>query len=47
MTGQVKEDILTRFAENGVYIEDGCLCFRLELFDRSELRKRGESVHVL
>ena len=37
MTGQVKEDILSRFAEIGVHIRGGCVCFRLELFDRSEL----------
>lgn len=37
MTGQVKEDLLARFAELGVHIEGGCLGFRLELFDRSEL----------
>lgn len=37
MTGQVKEDVLARFAEIGVNIEYRCLCFRLELFDRSEL----------
>lgn len=37
MTGQVKEDILSRFAEVGVHIEDGCLHFRPELFDCNEL----------
>ena len=37
MTGQVKEDILARYSEIGVHIENGCLCFRLELFDRNEL----------
>ncbi len=37
MTGQVKEDILARFLEIGVHVEDGCLCFRLDLFDRGEL----------
>ena len=37
MTGQVKEDILARFGELGIHIEDGCLQFRLNLFDRSEL----------
>ena len=39
MTGQVKEDILARFSELGIHIEDGCLRFRLELFDQSELLK--------
>ncbi len=37
MTGQVKEDILARFAEIGISIEDGCVRFQMELFDRSEL----------
>ena len=37
MTGQVKEDILSRFAELGVVIENAALCFRLDLFDRDEL----------
>ena len=37
MTGQVKEDILSRFAEIGVEIRDGCLGFRLDLLDRHEL----------
>ena len=37
MTGQVKEDILSRFAELGVHVENGSLGFRFDLFDRSEL----------
>ena len=37
MTGQVKEDILARFAELGAHVADGQLHFRLELFDRNEL----------
>lgn len=37
MTGQVKEDLLARFAEVGVHIEKGRLSFRLDLFDRNEL----------
>lgn len=37
MTGQVKEDILSRFAEIGVHIENGQLHFRMDLFDHSEL----------
>jgi len=37
MTGQVKEDLLARFAELGVHIEDGRLGFRPALFDRGEL----------
>lgn len=42
MTGQVKEDILTRLAEIGVHIVDGCLRFRLDLFDRSELCSQAQ-----
>lgn len=37
MTGQVKEDVLARFAQIGVRILDGCLCFRTQLFDHAEL----------
>ena len=37
MTGQVKEDLLSRFAEIGVHIENGCIQFRIEMFDQSEL----------
>lgn len=37
MTGQVKEDVLVRFAELGAHVEDGRVRFRLDLFDRQEL----------
>lgn len=37
MTGQVKEDVLARFAEIGVDVVEGRLGFRLDLFDRDEL----------
>lgn len=37
MTGQVKEDILSRFFEIGAHVESGSLRFRLEMFDRAEL----------
>jgi hypothetical protein len=36
MTGQVKEEIITRFAELGVVIEGGCLIFRPALLRRGE-----------
>lgn len=39
MTGQVKEDILARFAEVGVDVADGRVGFRADLFDREELLK--------
>ena len=44
MTGQVKEDILSRFAEIGVHIDAGCLCFRMELFDHDELLEEDDSL---
>ena len=37
MTGQVKEDVLARFAEIGVRISNGCISFCLDLFDYKEL----------
>ena len=36
MTGQVKEDILARFAELGVHVQEGQLSFRTELLDQAE-----------
>ncbi|MEI8309605.1 MAG: hypothetical protein WCH98_02495 [Verrucomicrobiota bacterium] len=36
MTGQVKEEILTRFGELGVNVESGCLCFEPSLLCRQE-----------
>ena len=36
MTGQVKEDVLARFMETGVIVADGCIHFRLGLFDQNE-----------
>jgi hypothetical protein len=36
MTGQVKEEVLTRFGELGVVMEDGILAFRPALLRRSE-----------
>ena len=36
MTGQVKEDIIARFGELGVEVEDGCLRFRPRLLRRSQ-----------
>ncbi len=37
MTGQVKEDLLSRFSELGIQIKDGCLGFQFDLLDESEL----------
>jgi hypothetical protein len=36
MTGQVKEEILVRFGELGVQVEDGLVRFRPELLERAE-----------
>ena len=38
MTGQVKEEVLTRFGELGVRVEDGVVSFRPVLLRRSEFR---------
>ncbi len=37
MTGQVKEDILVRFGELGVFVKDGCLHFKPSLLRKEEL----------
>ena len=37
MTGQVKEQIITRFGELGIEVRDGCLHFEPRLITRSEL----------
>ena len=37
MTGQVKEQVLTRFGELGVEVVDGCVRFAPRLLPRSEL----------
>lgn len=39
MTGQVKEDILSRFGELGVYVEGGKLTFRPQLLRQAEFLK--------
>ncbi|MBO3799776.1 MAG: hypothetical protein FGF52_01805 [Candidatus Brockarchaeota archaeon] len=39
MTGQVKEDIISRLGETGVIVEDGCLKFRTHLINPSEFLK--------
>lgn len=36
MTGQVKEDLISRWGEMGVAVEDGRLCFRRHLVNRNE-----------
>ncbi len=44
MTGQVKEDLLARFAELGIQVRDNCLSFHLDLFDRKELLNRPDEL---
>ncbi|UCH84339.1 MAG: hypothetical protein JSW50_01225, partial [Candidatus Latescibacterota bacterium] len=39
MTGQVKEEILTRFGELGVRVEEGTVCFRPMLLTRRDFRQ--------
>jgi hypothetical protein len=47
MTGQVKEDVLARFAELGAQIEDGSLCFHFELLDKSEMLPNSRSFEYI
>lgn len=45
MTGQVKEDILNRFFELGLIVENGCLTIQPTLLDKSEfIRSNGGSI---
>ena len=41
MTGQVKEDIISRFGELGVRVKDGCVSFRPTLLSPREYRPDG------
>ncbi|HMC00084.1 MAG TPA: hypothetical protein VKN14_03505, partial [Flavobacteriaceae bacterium] len=43
MTGQVKEDILSRFGELGVFVSEGRLWFNLRLLRREEFLKTPEN----
>ncbi len=47
MTGQVKEDILTRFGELGVRVRHGRLSFDPRLFDPQELLKNPGQFHYV
>ncbi len=47
MTGQVKEDILARWGELGVVVEDGCLHFRPDLLRREEFLTRPASFEFI
>lgn len=43
MTGQVKEDILSRFGELGVVVKDGELCFDPRMLKRSEFLTKKQA----
>lgn len=47
MTGQVKEDILVRFAELGVFIENGKLGFNPVVLRKNEFLQTAESVQFI
>lgn len=36
MTGQVKEDIISRFYELGIYVENGCIAVKPEILNKNE-----------
>jgi hypothetical protein len=40
MTGQVKEDILSRFGELGVFVSEGCLVFNPSMLRKEEFLKK-------
>lgn len=44
MTGQVKEDILSRFGELGVYVKQGQLCFAPNMLRKSEFLTEARDV---
>jgi len=47
MTGQVKEDILSRFGELGVFVKDGQLCFDPSLLRKSEFLTEKQLFHYI
>ena len=42
MTGQVKEEVLTRWGELGVDIQNGCACFNPKILKKSEFFDDGQ-----
>lgn len=44
MTGQVKEDVLCRFGELGVFVEDGKICFEPFLLRKTEFTESPDRV---
>lgn len=47
MTGQVKEDLLVRFAELGVFIEDGSVCFNPCMLRKTAFLKEQKTIHYI
>ncbi|MBI3221249.1 MAG: hypothetical protein HYZ44_17195 [Bacteroidetes bacterium] len=47
MTGQVKEDIISRFGELGVFVKDGQLSFEPSMLRKSEFLMKKQSFHYI
>ena len=47
MTGQVKEDVLSRFGELGVFIKNGCLYFSPVLLRKTEFLSESKTFHYV
>jgi hypothetical protein len=47
MTGQVKEDIISRFRELGVFVQDACLSFNPALLRKSEFMHKAQSFNYI
>jgi hypothetical protein len=47
MTGQVKEDILSRFGELGIFVDKGCLYFYPCLLRKDEFTTRDRLFHYV
>ncbi|MFY0608657.1 MAG: hypothetical protein JXR10_18205 [Cyclobacteriaceae bacterium] len=47
MTGQVKEDILSRIGELGAMVKEGCLVFRPSLLRANEFHQAKETFHFI
>jgi hypothetical protein len=47
MTGQVKEDVLSRFGELGVFVKKGCLYFAPLLLRKEEFLSEAKTFHFV
>lgn len=47
MTGQVKEDVLSRFGELGVFVKNGCLSFSPVLLRKTEFFSESKTFHYV